>query len=321
MGPVVEGTGPNHHHPQYGEAPHTSMTRPVRGGSIDVADVMERADVCLNLEAGKADNGGINKENTGKAEGDTPGGVHVPMGGADKILHSGVGSVRGLPIGVVNRRSPVALENETYTNGKRKVRLEIPMTLPRDGHGYTMCSPLAATLGFGGPQLKCLMDSDSNTLLVDLTTLRSCYPDASINETVQMSVHGVGKVATMGWVVLPMTLTAKDADGPVDVELEVEFHVMQNFTPGLLLGLNTMLDYDIDLCLSRLEGSVREYMFALDAPYRPFRSVLVKAAKKVTVPGRTATVIPVQSAMVSSFDYIIDPFYTTIRGVMCGPQL
>jgi hypothetical protein len=321
MGPVIEGTGPNLHHPQYGEVQRTSGTRPVRGGSIDVADVMGRAGVCWNLEARKADNGSINEENIGKAEEDTPGEVRVPMGGADKIPHSGVGSVRGLPIGVVNGRSPVTLENETYTNGKRKVRLEIPLTLPRDGRGYTKCSPLAATLGFGERQLKCLMDPDSNTSIVDLKTLRACYPDASINESVQMSVHGVGKASTMGWVVLPVTLTAKDAHGPVDVELDVEFHVMQDFTPGLLLGLDTMLDYDIDLCLSRLEGSVREYKFALDAPYRPFRSVLVKAAKKVTVPGRTATVVPVQSAMVSGFDYIIDPFYTAIQGVMCGPQL
>jgi hypothetical protein len=31
MGPVDEGSGPNHHHPQYGEARYGGMTRPVRG--------------------------------------------------------------------------------------------------------------------------------------------------------------------------------------------------------------------------------------------------------------------------------------------------
>jgi hypothetical protein len=30
MGPVDEGSGPNHHHPQYGEARYGGMTRPVR---------------------------------------------------------------------------------------------------------------------------------------------------------------------------------------------------------------------------------------------------------------------------------------------------
>jgi hypothetical protein len=130
------------------------------------------------------------------------------MGGADRKPHFGVGSVRGLPIGVVNGRSPVKLENETYADGKRKVRLEIPMLLPRDGRGYTKCSPLAATLGFGGRQLKCLMDPDSNTSIVDLGILRACYPDATINDSVQMSILGVGKASTMGWLVLPVTLNA-----------------------------------------------------------------------------------------------------------------
>jgi hypothetical protein len=304
MGSVGEGADPIYHHPQYGEAQYRGTTRPVRGGNIDVIDVMDRAGVCLNLqaekeynegvclnlEAGKADNkgeevGGINEENAGKAEGDIPGEVRVPMGGADKRPHFGVGSVRGLPIGVVNGRSPVELENETYADGKRKVRLEIPMALPRDGRGYTKCSPLAATLGFGGRQLKCLMDPDSNTSIVDLRILRACYPEVSINDSVRMSIHGVGAASTIGWVVLPVTLNAKDAEGPVDVELDVEFHVVKDFTPGLLLGLDTMIDYDIDLCLSTLEGSVRSYKFALDAPYRPFKSVLVKTTKKVTIPG------------------------------------
>jgi hypothetical protein len=31
MGPVDEGSGPNHHHPQYGEARYGGITRPVQG--------------------------------------------------------------------------------------------------------------------------------------------------------------------------------------------------------------------------------------------------------------------------------------------------
>jgi hypothetical protein len=82
-----------------------------------------------------------------------------------------------------------------------------------------------------------------------------------------------------------------------------------------------MLDYDIDLCLSTLEGSTHGYKFALDAPYRPFKSVLVKVSKRVVVPGRTATIIPIKSAMVPGINYVIDPFYTAMERVTCGPQL
>jgi hypothetical protein len=52
MGPVDEGSGPNHHHPQYGEARYGGMTRPVRGGgTIDGRDIEHRASYCLNLAA------------------------------------------------------------------------------------------------------------------------------------------------------------------------------------------------------------------------------------------------------------------------------
>jgi hypothetical protein len=192
MEPVAEGTGSTQYHPRYGE-----RIGPVRGGTIDVMDLLTRAAVCMNLNAVSGDTGEqkknasieegryqvanegeekgrIKEENSGMVEEDNPGEERVPMGGADRKPHLGVGSVRGLPIGVMDGRSPVELKNETYTNKKRKVRLEIPMTFPRDGRGYTKCFPLAATLGFGERQLKCLMDPDSNTLIVDLNTLKEC---------------------------------------------------------------------------------------------------------------------------------------------------
>jgi hypothetical protein len=169
--------------------------------------------------------------------------------------------------------------------------------------------------------MKCLMDPDSNTLIVNFDKLRACYPDVVINDSVQISVHGVGQASTVGWVVLPITIHARDTNKPVDVEVDVEWHVMRDFKPGLLLGLDTMIDYDIDLCLSDLTGTVHGFQFSLDTPYRPFRSVLVKTSRRVTVPGGTATVIPVTSAMVRGFDYVIEPFYTAMQGVTCGSQL
>jgi hypothetical protein len=42
--------------------------------------------------------------------------------------------------------------------------------------------------------------------------------------------------------VLPVTIHASDDNGPIDMEIDVEWHVMRNFKPGLLLGLDTMID-------------------------------------------------------------------------------
>jgi hypothetical protein len=123
----------------------------------------------------------------------------------------------------------------------------------------------------------------------------------------------------MGWVVLPVTVHACDGSGLIDVEMDVERHVLRNFKPGLLLGLDTMIDYDIDLCLSDLTGSSNGFQFDLDVPYRPFISVLIKLRERTVVPGSTATVIPVKSAMLPGFDYVVDPLNTTMDGVTCGP--
>jgi hypothetical protein len=300
VGPV-EGTGPNHFHPRYGE-----KARPARGGgTIDGRDIEHRASYCMNLKAssgGSADDEQTSKEMTSKAaerdnrrDGCT---VEVQKSGGNNGRDEGGGN-----------------------NGPRKVRLDIPLALPRDGRNYSKCSPLSATVTFGKIKRQCLMDPDSNTSIIDFDALRQSHPEAVINDSVQIAVQGVGQASTVGWVVLPVTMHASDANGPIDVEMDVEWHVMRNFKPGLLLGLDTMIDYDIDLCLSRLEGSTHGYKFALDVPYRPFKSVLVKVSRQFVVPRRTATVIPVKSAMVPGFDYIIDPFYTTMEGIMCGPQL
>jgi hypothetical protein len=65
VGPV-EGTGPNHFHPRYGE-----KARPARGGgTIDGRDIEHRASYCMNLEAssgGSADDEQTSKEMTSKA--------------------------------------------------------------------------------------------------------------------------------------------------------------------------------------------------------------------------------------------------------------
>jgi hypothetical protein len=305
------------------------------GGTIDGDDIEHRASYCMNLEASKVKEAGgsqaASRESTSnkiskaatsadiKGAGGSQKASREPTINEDKKLDGGtVGTSKREASGVHDGRTEGGGGND---NGPRRVRLDIPLALPRDGRNYTKCAPLSATVSFGAESTKCLMDPDSNTSIVDFDKLQASYPDVVINDSVQISVHGVGQASTVGWVVLPVTFHARDASGPVDVEVDVEWHVMRNFKPGLLLGLDTMIDYDMDLCLSKLEGSMHGYTFALDVPYRPFKSVLVKVSRRFVVPGRTATVVPVRSAMVPGFDYIVEPFYATMEGIMCGPQL
>jgi hypothetical protein len=308
VGPVIEGTGPNYYHPQYGESRQARS-----GGTIDGGDIEHRASYCMNLEASK-----VTTQNKIKGAGGSQGASRESTSnGSNRQVGGTVETSRGEVLGGHDGRT----EGGGDANGTRRVRIDIPLALPRDGRNYTKCAPLSATVSFGDGNVKCLMDPDSNTSIVNFDRLRMSYPDVVINDSVRISVHGVGQASTVGWVVLPVTIHARDALGPVDVEMDVEWHVMRNFKPGLLLGLDTMIDYDMDLCLSKLEGSTHGYKFALDVPYRPFKSVLVKVSRQFVVPGRTATVVPVKSAMVAGFDYTIEPFYSTMKGIMCGHQL
>jgi hypothetical protein len=83
-------------------------------------------------------------------------------------------------------------------NAPMRVHLDIPLALPRDGRNYTKCAPLSATVSFGGENVKCLMDPDSNTSIIDLEKLRKFYPDVVVNNSVQISVQGVGEASTVG---------------------------------------------------------------------------------------------------------------------------
>jgi hypothetical protein len=95
MGPVDEGSGPNHHHPQYGEARYGGMTRPVRGGgTIDGRDIEHRASYCLNLDApgesdGRLSGGGCEKKLEASGESDdrdVGGGESTTNGRIDPVI-------------------------------------------------------------------------------------------------------------------------------------------------------------------------------------------------------------------------------------------
>jgi hypothetical protein len=85
-------------------------------------------------------------------------------------------------------------------NRPRKIRLDIPIALPRDGRNYTKCSPLSVTVSCGGTlrKQKCLMDPDSNTSIMDFNLFRQAFPTAVLDESIQITVHGVGQAATLG---------------------------------------------------------------------------------------------------------------------------
>jgi hypothetical protein len=277
VGLVDEGSGPHLFHPRYGERTRPvrggtidgddienraayCMNLEASGGCSGDGDTEEKEsevsggdngrDGCDDEKKkrevsdghdGRDEGGGDAKEHRGRGDDqhavDKPCEGRLPTGGMDTGPQV-VSSARGLPVGVIDGCPPFSKVGTT-ANGPRKVHHDIPLALPREGRNYTKCAPLSATVTFGKTKRKCLMDPVSNTSIIDFDKLQESYPDTAINDSVQIAIHGVGQAATVGWVVLPATVHARDASGPVNVEMDVEWHVMRNFKPGLLLVLST----------------------------------------------------------------------------------
>jgi hypothetical protein len=251
-----------------------------------------------------------------------------PMGGKDS------GKRSGLPIGVANGRS---LESELHINTSNESEtvlvLPRPTMLKGDGFSYLRASPLHAKIRLGnanGEITNALTDVDSNVGLIDLELLRASYPDVRINESHSATVKGVGKTKAMGFVVVPVWvdgLAPPDGTGyrkPIKVQTDVEFHVVKDFAAKVLLGLDYILDYSIDLSLPNRLATFGRYgiTFQLHCPpHRRFQSVRVFCAKDVTVPGRTIQAISMSSAMANNTDYTFEPTMTAPRGLPTDPQL
>jgi hypothetical protein len=253
-----------------------------------------------------------------------------PMGGKDS------GKRSGLPIGVANGRS---LESELHinTSNESETVLVLPPSRPTmlkgDGFSYLRASPLHAKIRLGnanGEITNALTDVDSNVGLIDLELLRASYPDVRINESHSAMVKGVGKTKAMGFVVVPVWvdgLAPPDGTGyrkPIKVQTDVEFHVVKDFVAKVLLGLDYILDYSIDLSLPNRLATFGRYgiTFQLHCPpHRRFQSVRVFCAKDVTVPGRTIQAISMSSAMANNTDYTFEPTMTAPRGLPTDPQL
>jgi hypothetical protein len=71
-------------------------------------------------------------------------------------------------------------------------------------------------------------------------------------------------------------------------ECDVELLLVKNFKPGLLIGLDAIRDYEIDLAPSQMIGTVAGLRFPPYSHAAPkVQNVRVFTSQAVTIPGRT----------------------------------
>lgn len=181
-----------------------------------------------------------------------------------------------------------------------------------------------------GPTLMGLTDICSNTGLIDKQLLLNNYPNAQIHPR-SISLTGIGENKTVGWIVVPIWIDCTDSKGDlVSVQLDIELHVMENFSAGLLLGLDAILDYDIDISMGHKEA----YLIDPDSPrkkevlkfplfcppQKKFQKVIIKSSERVVIGRNETYAIGIKSAMLPGIDYFFTPRLTTPRGLQMEPQ-
>lgn len=170
-------------------------------------------------------------------------------------------------------------------------------------------------------EIEGMTDICSNTSLLDSDIFEKNHPGSKLNK-MTAKISGIGSRSRLGWTAIPIWIDCMNqARRTEKVQMDVEFHVIHEFTGKLLIGLDAILDYGIDISAVRKEARLGDLIFPLfSPPHQKFRTVKVKSSERVTIPGRTNQVIAVKSAMIEGTDYNFNPYFTLPRGLPTLPQ-
>jgi hypothetical protein len=261
----------------------------------------------------------------GTSECDGPGG----MGGGDSTSPVAGSSWGNPPSGLAQgdtRGSPSSPNFSDKTDKIQIRRLERPRQLSGDGKFYLRCSPLAGKFRLGSAssdEIPGLTDVCSNIGLIDKTLLHKYYPDTSIYPSSQ-KISGVGQTTTVGFTVIPLWLECRDdaTKERVIAEFDVEVHVLDDFQPGLLIGLDAIRDYGMDILTSKMLGCLQGLTFPLFSTASPkFQNVKVFSSKRLIVPGRSTVPIPITTACMDGVDYTFTPYLSAELSIPSAPQM
>jgi len=89
--------------------------------------------------------------------------------------------------------------------------------------------------------------------------------------------------------VIPIYLQGRDTKlgTPCTARIYIEVHLIRDFKPGLLMGLDAITDYGIQMDIQGGRASIphQQFEYALETSRAPRSSVLVKVAKVTEIPG------------------------------------
>ena len=94
---------------------------------------------------------------------------------------------------------------------------------------------------------------------------------------------------------------------PCLIKLEIEFHTLRGFKHGMLMGMDAITDFGIDLMMSEKKAYAEKFSYNIEYENNRCKSVLIRLQESLTVPSRTCIAILMKLWMESGYDYIFTP--------------
>ncbi|KAE8222173.1 hypothetical protein CF326_g8422, partial [Tilletia indica] len=190
------------------------------------------------------------------------------------------------------------------------------VTLPRQtatgtGQGFRSHVPLTTHVRVNdtdGRAMSTLLDTGASLSCIDASLLRKMggSPTGS-----PMTVHGIGSSQTLGWITLPLFISAQDPHGKhVNLEFDQDFHVLPSFPPGLCLGLDFIANHGVSISPVRGRGRIGRYTFQvherLDKPYAA--EIELRTTTDIVIAPQTQAWVQVNAACLApGVDYTVAP--------------
>jgi len=178
--------------------------------------------------------------------------------------------------------------------------LERPSQLRGDGKSFLRSTPLhcyvrARELG----PTKALTDPCSNVGLMDLALFQRGYPATGIHP-LTASVSAVGTNKTSGYAIVPIQFDCiRNGNIREKLQADIEVHLMEDFPPGLVIGLDFLCDYGMELNIAKKIASFPTGHTARLAspPNKRFGNVKMWCRNRTVVPPRTIKKVEIKASI------------------------
>ncbi|KAE8218095.1 hypothetical protein CF319_g7960 [Tilletia indica] len=181
------------------------------------------------------------------------------------------------------------------------------------GRGYERHAPTTCRLRFTGsdlPDVSSLIDTGASLSTIDrgLADRLGLTPQEP-----SLSINGIGTQRTLGYVTLPFYLEGTDAEGgAVRLHFDHDFHVLQNFAPGICLGDDWITGHSVVVDTAGGVATIGGHTFPVRGRVPHARTLSAKiCTKKDTVipPSCHAWVDVDTAALVEDVDYLLEPTF------------